>query len=126
MAETFELADSAVADALGGACAQRLGPLLAVSLAGREHVSAGPEDLVGDGDGGLLVVTAAFKCFGIVLDYQPVRRRHFQEPRVFSEVRMPSKALRELRVWWRAREALFATIGAMRRHPPISEKEECP
>src|SRR5919202_1983218 len=84
MAETSELADSAVADALGGAGAQRLGPLLAVGLAGREHVPAGPEDLVGDGDAGLLVATAAFKCFGIVLDYQPVRRRHFQEPRVFS------------------------------------------
>ena len=36
-----------------------------------------------------------------------------------------AEALRELRVWWRARKALFATIGAMRRHPPISEKEEC-
>lgn len=59
MAETFELADGAVANALGGAGAQRVGSLLAVGFASREHVPAGPEDLVGDSDGGLFVATAA-------------------------------------------------------------------
>jgi len=52
MAEAFELGD----EALGGACGVAAGEVVAaevvVELAGLEHLPAGGEDRVGDGDAG--------------------------------------------------------------------------
>ena len=50
MAERFELADEAASGAFGVAALEVVAAGLAVELTGREHVPAGGEDRVADGD----------------------------------------------------------------------------
>jgi len=59
VAEALELADRAAAGVVGVAFGDDLGSLLAVKLAGAEHVPGGGEDLVRDRDDRLLVAAAA-------------------------------------------------------------------
>src|SRR5712691_12860058 len=59
VAEAFELADRAAAGVLGLVFGDDGGSLLAVELAGGEHLPGGGEDLVRDRDDRLLVAAAA-------------------------------------------------------------------
>jgi len=59
MAEAFEWTDRAAAGVVGVVFGDDLGSLLAVQLAGGQHVRGGGEDLVCDRDDRLLVAAAA-------------------------------------------------------------------